>query len=238
MPNVSNQSDPQPERRPDLGTWRPIFERSLNPMLISNDERELIDANPAACLLLRTRRADLRRRRIDDLTAPEARGDIASQFGAFLAEGSQAGPFTLLLPDQTRLEVDYAATANIQTGQHLSIFFVWPSTEGDGEGDAELAPDYQAALEEQAGRSFTLSTREREVLTLLALGDDGEKIAADLFISPATVRTHIQNARHKLGATTRAHAIALALRDHEISIGLASSIPSRAERRGRGRPDG
>ena len=38
------------------------------------------------------------------------------------------------------------------------------------------------------------------------------QIAADLVVSPATVRTHIGNAIRKLGARTRAHAVAIALR--------------------------
>lgn len=230
MPDLSDQHGPRPDQRPDLGLWRSIFERSLNPMLITNDEREILDANSAACLLLRTRRQDFRARRLDDLTPPEVRGEAASLFEGFLAEGSQAGPFTLLLPDGTRLEVEYAATANIQPAQHLSIFFAWSIT-GVAAGGGGRAQGHHAAVEEEARGTFNLSTREREILTLLALGDDGEKIAAQLFISPATVRTHVQNARQKLGATTRAHAVALALRDREISIGLASPLASLADER-------
>jgi DNA-binding CsgD family transcriptional regulator len=41
--------------------------------------------------------------------------------------------------------------------------------------------------------------------------------AADqLGISPETVRTHVRNAMNKLGARTRAQAIAVAMRDGEI----------------------
>ena len=64
-----------------------------------------------------------------------------------------------------------------------------------------------------------LTPREREVITMLALGDTGAEIAEKLFISPETVRIHVRNARGRLGARTRAHAIALALRDGEIELG-------------------
>ena len=47
--------------------------------------------------------------------------------------------------------------------------------------------------------------------TRVARGDTVEDIAGSLVISPNTVRTHIRNARLKLGAGSRAHAIALAL---------------------------
>jgi DNA-binding NarL/FixJ family response regulator len=63
-----------------------------------------------------------------------------------------------------------------------------------------------------------LSVREREVLDLLAQGLTGEEVAARLFLSPETVRTHIRNAMRKLQADTRVHAVALALRNEEIGF--------------------
>ena len=60
--------------------------------------------------------------------------------------------------------------------------------------------------------SARLSAREREILSRVALGQDGPEIAAALVVSPATVRTHIGNAVRKLGARSRAHAVAVALR--------------------------
>jgi response regulator RpfG family c-di-GMP phosphodiesterase len=63
-----------------------------------------------------------------------------------------------------------------------------------------------------------LSPREREVITLLAQGLNGEEIAETLFLSPATIRTHVRNAMQKVGARTRAHMIAVALAGDEISL--------------------
>jgi len=63
-----------------------------------------------------------------------------------------------------------------------------------------------------ATRSLGLSPREYEVLILLADGSSVHEIAERLFISPLTVRTHVRNAKTKLGARTTAHAVALALR--------------------------
>jgi DNA-binding NarL/FixJ family response regulator len=67
------------------------------------------------------------------------------------------------------------------------------------------------------GRAKTLSPREREILGLLSQGRSGEEVASQLFLSPETVRTHVRNAMGKLGAATRAHAVALALQHGEIS---------------------
>ena len=68
------------------------------------------------------------------------------------------------------------------------------------------------------GRAKTLSPREREILGLLSQGLSGEEAATQLFLSPETVRTHVRNAMTKLGAATRAHAVALALQRGEISV--------------------
>lgn len=52
-----------------------------------------------------------------------------------------------------------------------------------------------------------LSAREEEVLRLLASGLRGEAIAARLFISPITVRNHIQRIMQKTGAHRRIEAV-------------------------------
>jgi DNA-binding CsgD family transcriptional regulator len=56
-----------------------------------------------------------------------------------------------------------------------------------------------------------LSRRERAVLGELARGRATEEIADSLVVSPHTVRSHVKAAMRKLGARTRAHAVAIAL---------------------------
>jgi DNA-binding NarL/FixJ family response regulator len=56
----------------------------------------------------------------------------------------------------------------------------------------------------------SLTTREREVLQLLARGSNQTEIAAALVISPKTVSGHIQRILTKLGVHSRAHAVAVA----------------------------
>jgi two-component system response regulator DevR len=57
-----------------------------------------------------------------------------------------------------------------------------------------------------------LTTREREILRLLAEGKSGPEIAEHLSISPLTVRTHIRNLMDKLGVHSRLEAVTYALR--------------------------
>jgi DNA-binding NarL/FixJ family response regulator len=59
-----------------------------------------------------------------------------------------------------------------------------------------------------------LTKREFEVLGLLAQGLQQQQIASELFISPKTVGTHIEHILRKLGARSRAQAVALAYREH------------------------
>ncbi|MFF0729462.1 response regulator [Streptomyces sp. NPDC004134] len=55
-----------------------------------------------------------------------------------------------------------------------------------------------------------LTAREREVTALVAQGRSNAEIAAELVVSPLTVRTHVQRAKTKLAARDRAQLVVLA----------------------------
>jgi two-component system, NarL family, nitrate/nitrite response regulator NarL len=57
-----------------------------------------------------------------------------------------------------------------------------------------------------------LTSREREVLTLLADGSSTEEIGGDLFLSLHTVRNHVRNILTKLHARTKLEAVVIAAR--------------------------
>ena len=61
-------------------------------------------------------------------------------------------------------------------------------------------------------RLMSLSPREREILDLIAEGEDSAEIGTKLGISRATVYTHVRNSMTKLGVKTRGEAIALSVR--------------------------
>lgn len=61
-----------------------------------------------------------------------------------------------------------------------------------------------------------LTDREREILVMIADGKSFPEIAATLFLSVTTVKTHVQHVYEKLGVSDRAAAVAEALRKHLI----------------------
>jgi len=80
-------------------------------------------------------------------------------------------------------------------------------TDGDGYVDPALMP---AFLNKE--RENMLTAREREILQLLADGMSNADVAAKLFISQETVKSHVRHILSKLEADTRTHAVAIALR--------------------------
>jgi DNA-binding NarL/FixJ family response regulator len=84
-------------------------------------------------------------------------------------------------------------------------------------GGTYVDPGASVLLVRDADAGRRLTPREREVLRLLADGHTNEEIGGALSISAQTVRTHVQKAMEKLGATTRIQAVAIALRNSLIS---------------------
>jgi DNA-binding NarL/FixJ family response regulator len=82
------------------------------------------------------------------------------------------------------------------------------------EGSQYVDPSLAGGLLERrrAGEVRVLSCRETEVLQLLADGKTTEAAGRELYLSPATVRSYVENAMHKLEASNRVAAVAKALR--------------------------
>jgi len=85
------------------------------------------------------------------------------------------------------------------------------------EGRRPLPPDVLAKLEERAA-SPTLTSREVEVMRLLASGRRDKEIAVALGISSQTVRVHVKNIYAKLGVGDRTEAMSVAIRRGIVHI--------------------
>jgi DNA-binding NarL/FixJ family response regulator len=123
-----------------------------------------------------------------------------------LYSGLDSGARGYALKDGTPSELTTALTTVAEGGTYV---------------DPRLHPALLSRRATEKQRS--LSKREREIMDLLAQGLTGEQVAEKLFLSPETIKTHIRNAMSKLEATTRVHAIAIALREGYISPPAAHS---------------
>jgi DNA-binding NarL/FixJ family response regulator len=77
-------------------------------------------------------------------------------------------------------------------------------------GRKRIPPDIATQLAEHA-TDDELSSREIEVLRLIATGNSNKEIADRLSIGEATVKSHVSNILSKLGANDRAHAVTIGL---------------------------
>ncbi|NES22653.1 MAG: PAS domain S-box protein [Symploca sp. SIO3E6] len=96
-----------------------VFEGALDAILIANQEGAYVEANPSACQLFGLPRSELLGKQITDFMVPGF--DFALAWGNFLELGQATGELSLLRPDGTVREVEYAAKANFLPGQNLSI---------------------------------------------------------------------------------------------------------------------
>ena len=72
-----------------------------------------------------------------------------------------------------------------------------------------------------------LTTRESDVLALLAQGMPNKSIARELGISPKTVSNHVEHVYSKLGVTNRTGAAMYAMQYGIVGSGAPASGPSR-----------
>jgi PAS domain S-box-containing protein len=188
---------------------RAFMSRSETPMLLTDGELRYRDANPAACRLFGLSHKELLERKIGELTPSNDQDGLSARVEAFRNDGTLNGVVTVIGAGGVPVQVEFSAIANVVPGLALSLLEPL-GTDGDL---TNAAADWSDSETDEP-----LTPREREVLTALALGRSGAEIATDLFISPETVRNHVRNARTKLGARTRAQAIARALQRGEICI--------------------
>jgi two-component system NarL family response regulator len=79
-------------------------------------------------------------------------------------------------------------------------------------GGSHVSERAAARLAERAMAGGPLSPREIEVLKWIAEGKSNKEIAAVLFISEGTVKTHVLSIHEKLGVTDRTEAVVIAIK--------------------------
>jgi DNA-binding NarL/FixJ family response regulator len=75
----------------------------------------------------------------------------------------------------------------------------------------QAVPRRPAASLSSPEQVAALTPREREIIAMIATGLTADEIAVRLFISPLTVKTHINHAMSKLGLSTRTQLVRVAI---------------------------
>jgi DNA-binding CsgD family transcriptional regulator len=191
-------------------------------LIVVDDDRNCLETNLAACRIAGRSREELLEGTLDDMLAPTMRERLDNVWKAFAESGGHAGPFELAARGEAAGSVDLNVTSEVLPGRHLLILTRSDEAQAPSEARPGAEPSRppakarpQAEAQPQGGRLPT--AREREILALLATGSTDGQIAASLDLSPATVQTHVRNAKAKLGARTRAQAVAMALQRGIIS---------------------
>lgn len=123
--------------------------------------------------------------------AARARIQLPEQVDGMLAE-----------PDRAPVPVPVAAGASGASG----------SADDNGRSDVVLAMAGDQANTTEGADTFGLSSREREVLSLVAQGRTNREIGEHLFISQKTVGVHVGNILSKLAVSGRVEAATVAIR--------------------------
>lgn len=196
----------------DVLSRRPFwssFEDSQVPMCLVDRERLVVASTNAACDLFGTSR--------EQATGTDAGRHIIGRDTALgdklwqqLLRTNELYAETLVThADGRPLRVSYAGHGTTIDGRWHALMVVL---------SARSEPDGEELIRTDKGGSpsdleSTLTPRERDVIRLLAQGANSRQIAAELYLSPATVRSHVRNAMVKTQAHTRAQLVAIVLGD-------------------------
>jgi len=95
-----------------------VFERSVVPKLVIDDDGRLVEINEAGARLLGVLRHEAIGLSVDDLI-PEV--EVAKYWSRFLEAGTFRTEATLHRPDGGTREIEFVGTANVQPGRHIAV---------------------------------------------------------------------------------------------------------------------
>jgi PAS domain S-box-containing protein len=151
-----------------------------------------------------------------EVASPDRKGWYAVEVGPLrAADGRIIGGVSFAIDITRRKRVEQQLLALIEVAPDARVL-------ADRDGRIASAPAGRPATEvgkvasdlelSDSGSASPLTPRELEVLALTSEGASAPAIARTLVVSPATVRTHLQNIYNKLCVHDRAAAVAKAMR--------------------------
>lgn len=197
-----------------------VFVRSNVPAALLDRDRRYVAVNDAAVDLYQYSRDEIIGRRAGT-GMPDDDPSVDDALWAELVRTGELYDERVVRGSGPPIRVSFAAHATNADGRWLALFLVLSAhVEPNGEQlISSSSPPVIGAGEVESGFGRTrvtshaqrLTRREREIVQRVTLGRSTPQIAADLNLSPATVRSHVRNAMVKTGAHTRAQLVALVL---------------------------
>jgi DNA-binding CsgD family transcriptional regulator len=183
------------------GLFDAAFKHSRNPMVLADERRIQVDVNSAYAQLLSRRPSELVGRPLYEFVRG---GPLVTEeeWRERLKQDEFSGDAELRLPSGDTVLVQWAAHPELVTGRRLVLFVGLTTFRAGRHFRRQVEPSDADAV---------MSDREVEIARLIALGESGPEIAAQLHITHNTVRTHVRNAMNKTSARSRAHLVAKAL---------------------------
>jgi DNA-binding CsgD family transcriptional regulator len=176
-------------------------------MALIDRDRCFVAANDASIALYQHPREEVIGTRAGSSTVESYRQTSDDDWERLLATNELYGERVIEHPGGKLMRVSFAAHGTSVSGQWLALF-VTLSAQLEPEGTPLIgSPGIPAPSE--AGSKLT--RRELEVVRQVALGASTRRIAAELYLSPATIRSHVRNAMVKTNAHTRAQLVAIVL---------------------------
>jgi PAS domain S-box-containing protein len=205
---LDNKSKPTHTNGTAAGRFWTLFEQSRIPMALVDEERRYVKVNDALVDLYEYPRSEIVGSVSDRMVV--GGGDrIEARWEQLLRTNQLYGERVVEHANGTRLHVSYAAHGTTVDDRWMALI-VTLSARPQPDGPELIG---SVSKESPAGVESKLTAREREVVRLVALGSNTRRIAAELSLSPDTIRSHVRNAMAKTGAHTRAHLVALVLSD-------------------------
>jgi PAS domain S-box-containing protein len=174
---------------------RPALERLNVPVYVLDRDRRIRWLNDAAEELVGPMTGHV----FTDVVAPEHADRVREEFARKLL-GAKVTDFgvNVLGPDGRRVRVEVSSTPLEDEGQVVGVFGIVRAVPDDVH--PPLPPDAR------------LTPRQHDVLVLLDSGCSTAEIAAELGVSPETVRNHLREVFRRLGVRSRIAALATARR--------------------------
>lgn len=184
--------------------WRSLFwaafNLSANPMGLLQADRVLVGVNDAFLKTFGYTRIHALGRKWESFVSDGSRSQMTQDWRELLRTGHLNGEREIVRADGRHVLAQFAAVREHVTGRELVLGVVLDQ-------DTRPMRCGKSTIEPSAG---ALTVREREVVAEVALGRRRREIANELFISEATVKTHLHNAMRKLDVRSQAQLVAVA----------------------------